>query len=365
MAELNKTITEREGDSLVFTSDDPIIEIVRLFNRAWRIHTPGVIPSGRTGGRVSNSVFREYENLGEGSSGTPDTPGTGPYRNIELYDSWFEAVQDILSDTKYRPIFSENMVFRFVNEETGQEGDEIKKGGKILLKFINELVGDSKMYKSGAINKFLTDYFKLDPSKIDPSLPGHKNDPEENNESAAGIKVTDVDYKTMDRIDAFTTFSGNLNKLFVDSRLAKDYEKLAFKIDVKGEDVTITYYCVYDSNEAGYPVFLFSSGNYAYDMTKVSGISKTNPPTGIFLGALEKNGSFKVNETASIRFIDVSKDTLPSDTPDRVPFKITKLEILCKKDTKEPYLDFNNYLPNKKSNITKNLPIAKTRICKP
>lgn len=361
-----ENIEEYPEGQLVFTSSDPIIEIVRLFNRAWRIHTPGVIPSGRTNGRVSNSVFLEYENLGDREGSAAD-PGSGPYRNKELYESWWEAVQDILSDTKYRAtIFSEKAVFRFVNEETGEEGDGIEKGGKILLKFINDLASDSKMYRSGAINKFLTDYFKLDPTKSEGIVfPQHKRDAEENNDSSTGIKVTDVDYKTMDKIDAFNPYSSNLNKLFVDSRLAKDYEKLAFKIDVKGEDATITYFCVYDSTENGYPVFLFSSGNYAYDMTKVSGISKNDPPTGVFLGALEKNGSFKVNETASIRFIDVSKDTLPSDTPNRVPFKITKLEILCKKDTKEPYLDFNNYLPNKKSNITKNLPIAKTRICKP
>ena len=371
MAELNKTITEREGDAMVFTSADPIIEIVRLFNRAWRIHTPGVIPSGRTGVRVSNSVFREYENLGEGSSGTPNEPGNGPYRNIELYDSWFEAVQDILSDTKYRPIFSENVIFRFVNEETGQEGDEIKKGGKILLKFINDLIGDSKMYKAGAMNKFLTDYFKLDPSKIEAPNgivdPQHPNDGKENDKTSTEIKITDVDYKTMDRIDAFNSSSGNLNRLFTE-RLAKDYEKLAFRIDVEGKeekDVKRTYYCVYDSTVNGYPVFLFSSDNYAYDMTKVSGISKANTPKNAFLGVLEKLGDFKVNGTANVRFMEVSVDSLPSDTPDRVPFKITKLEILCKKDTKEPYLDFSSYLPGFKSNITKNLSPAKTKICKP
>jgi len=359
-----ENIEEYPEGQLVFTSSDPIIEIVRLFNRAWRIHTPGVIPSGRTNGRVTISVYNEYENLGESSSASADSPGSGPYRNIELYDSWFEGVQDIIGDTKYRPIFDEKVVFRFVNEETGQEADGIEKGGKILLKFINDLTSDSKMYKSGAINKFLTDYFKLDKTEgivfVD-----HKGDSKDNNDSSTGIKVTDVDYKTMDRIDAFNPYSGNLNRLF-ESRVAKDYEKLAFKIDaVKGED-TITYFCVYvDSNESGYPVFLFSSGNYAYDMTKVSGISKNNPPTDVFLGALEKLGDFKVNGTANVRFIDVSKDTLKSDRIDRVPFKITKLEILCKKDTKEPYLDFNNYLPNRKSNITKNLPLAKTRICKP
>jgi len=61
-----KASVQGEEEALVFTTFDPIIEIVRLFHRAWRIHTPGVIPSGRTGGKVSNSVFREYEDLGSG-----------------------------------------------------------------------------------------------------------------------------------------------------------------------------------------------------------------------------------------------------------------------------------------------------------
>jgi len=29
--------------------------------RAWRIHTPGRIPSGRTDGRVAGRVFDQYE----------------------------------------------------------------------------------------------------------------------------------------------------------------------------------------------------------------------------------------------------------------------------------------------------------------
>jgi hypothetical protein len=225
------------------------------------------------------------------------------------------------------------------------------------------------MYKSGAINKFLTDYFKLDPPKDGIVDPQFKNDGKENGITSTGIKVTDVDYRTMDRIDAFNSSSGNLNKLFTE-RLAKDYEKLAFRIEVEGKEEKDKriYHCVYDSTTAnGYPVFLFSSDNYAYDMTKVSGISKTNPPRKAFLAALEKMGDFKVNGTVSVRFIEVSVDSLPSDSdiPDRVPFKITKLEILCKKDTKEPYLDFSSYLPGFKSNITKNLSPAKTKICKP
>jgi hypothetical protein len=93
---------------------DPVMEIVRLFNRAYRLHTPGMIPSGRTGNRVSNSVFREYEYVGEsGTGGTPETPGQGPYRNIKLFEKWYDAVMDIIRQPKYQAIFNEKTSFRF------------------------------------------------------------------------------------------------------------------------------------------------------------------------------------------------------------------------------------------------------------
>jgi len=357
-----ENIKEYPNGQLVFTSSDPIIEIVRLFNRAWRIHTPGVIPSGRTGGRVSNSVFREYEDLGSGS-GTPDVPGSGPYRNIELYDSWFESVQDILSDTKYRPIFSENVVFRFVNDETGQEGDSIKKGGKILLKFINELLSDSKMYKSGAVNKFIVEYFQLDPSKIEgvgTNYAGFENDSKSNNKTSSKIKNIDVEYRTIDKIKELNKYSDDLGKLFSDISNNSTYKNLAFRIVVEEK----TYFCIYNSTENEYPIFTFSSGNYAYDLTKVSGISKINFPLNVYLASLEKNSTFKVGSTSKINFVDVSKNTISDGDEKSQDFKISKIEILCEKNTQNLYLELDKYLPNLKSNISRNLTKAKTLLKK-
>lgn len=352
-----ENMKEYPEGQLVFTSSDPIIEIVRLFNRAWRIHTPGVIPSGRTGGRVSNSVFREYEDLGSGN-GTPDSPGSGPYRNIELYDSWFESVQDILSDTKYRPIFSENAVFRFINEETGQEGDSIKKGGKILLKFINELLSDSKMYKSGAINKFIVEYFQLDPSKIEgvnTTYAGFENDSKNNNSTSSTIKTTEVEYRSMDRIKELNKYSDDLGKLFSDISNNGPYKNLAFRIEVD----TKIYFCVYNSTENGYPIFTFSSGNYAYDLTKISGISKVSAPLNVYLASLEKNSSFKVGSTSKVKYVEISKNTVSDGDEITSDFKISKIEILCEKSSQDLYLELEKYLPNLKSNINRNLPKSK------
>ncbi len=257
--EIEKSIKERPTGELVFTDADPIIEIVRLFNRAWRIHTPGVIPSGRTGGRVSNSVFREYEDLGSGN-GTPDSPGSGPYRNIELFDQWNEVVQDILSDTKYRPIFSEKAVFRFVNEETGQEGDPIERGGKTLLKFINELLSESKMYKKGAMNNFIEEYFKLSDKQVE-KMGGQSFDPSDltkNSEVVDSIKETEVIYK---KLDSVTSLGNDLHKIFTGDKKS-EFEGLSFKVKLKVDDKSDTYYFKYISTENNYPILVFSKVNF-------------------------------------------------------------------------------------------------------
>ena len=78
-----KKIGTLPGGTYVIRDTDPIISIIRLFQRAYRLHTPGQIPSGRKGGKVSVSVFNEYEYMGSGGgSGSADSPGGGPYRNI-------------------------------------------------------------------------------------------------------------------------------------------------------------------------------------------------------------------------------------------------------------------------------------------
>ena len=48
-------------DNIVLRNSDSIMEIVRLFQRAWRLHTVPTIPSGRTGGKVSMCVYLEYD----------------------------------------------------------------------------------------------------------------------------------------------------------------------------------------------------------------------------------------------------------------------------------------------------------------
>jgi hypothetical protein len=382
--ELENRVKEVQEGQLVISTSDPIIEIVRLFNRAWRIHTPGVIPSGRTGGKVSNSVFREYENLG-GGGGTPDSPGSGPYRNIELYEQWFEAVQDILSDTKYRPVFSENTTFIFRNEETGQSGDPVRKPGKILLSFINRLLSDTKMYTGGSMNKFIEEYFDLKSDKTPPlTEPGFSKDIELNAKTTEEIVVDDVKFAKIDSVTAFSKYAGDLAKLFIDTTkdsetdepMNQKYKNLCFKVKVKIGDKEKTLFWNYKGLAMGYPIFLFSSGNLPYNLTKVGGdIKKTELPKDVKLASLLKTGAtLKVGNTTKVRYADIdepSRASLNDGINDsRVDMVINSIEILVNKKDNTPYLKFeDNYTPGKigteinnnytKSSVAKNMVIEK------
>ena len=357
--EIEKSIKERPTGELVFTDADPIIEIVRLFNRAWRIHTPGVIPSGRTGGRVSNSVFREYEDLGSGN-GTPDSPGSGPYRNIELFDQWNEVVQDILSDTKYRPIFSEKAVFRFVNEETGQEGDPIASGGKTLFKFINELLSESKMYKKGAMNNFIEEYFKLSDKQVE-KMGGQSFDPSDltkNSEVVDGIKETEVIYK---KLDSVTSLGNDLHKIFTGDKKS-EFEGISFKVKLKVDDKSDTYYFKYISTENNYPILVFSKVNFPYDLTQIKGrdVNKANIPINVYLSSLSPTGKFNNGSSIDLKFIEISNDVVKQEqVTDRKKFTVENVEVLCASESGDPFLDLNKFLPKFKK-FEKNINTAKS-----
>lgn len=90
---------------LVIRGMNPIIEIVRIFNRAYKLHTTSIIPVGTTDGTVKASTWSEYTAFGH-SSGKPSATEDGPYRNNKIFNMWEDAVMDVLANTKYAPIFA-------------------------------------------------------------------------------------------------------------------------------------------------------------------------------------------------------------------------------------------------------------------
>jgi hypothetical protein len=275
----------KEGDTILITGADPIMEIVRLFQRAWRMHTPGIIPSGRTGGKVSTSVFMEYENLGD-RDGTPDSPGSGPYRNIELYEKWNEAVTNILSNTKYRTtIFSDDAKFAWEydkkterskmlidksNFNRGTEGkvSEVSKPlGKILLRFINSLLTDTEMYKkNGALPKFLQEYFGLGDDQVkelgSPNFGAFLEDSEKNSGTADKMPTQTVcKFVDKEKIKDFITKPDIFGFIFekVRNNGVNDIKNMLIKVTtddnpvyllflgISGTDKTKLYFLMLDS----------------------------------------------------------------------------------------------------------------------
>jgi len=156
MKEKFDKIEKERKDSIVINGIDPVLDIVKCFNRAYKIHTTQVIPSGRSGGRVSNSVFMEYTSFGGGDPSTAGKSG-GPYRNNAIFNQWEDTVLDIQRDKKYQPIFNIGTKLKVGN-------DLIDKAGANLRKFMTDMLDGDELYKTGKDAKglqakFLDQYF--------------------------------------------------------------------------------------------------------------------------------------------------------------------------------------------------------------
>ncbi len=333
----------KSRDSIVITNSDSIMEIVRLFNRAWRIHTPGRIPSGRTGGKVSMSVFQEYENLGEGS-GSPEEPGAGPYRNIELFEKWNESVLSILGDTKYRTtIFSDDAKFVFVSGEVAKRPvtiESITKGereidveksrplGKILLRFINSLLADTQMYKDkGAMPRFLEEYFGIKNEDIKGLSYPKFNDAVKNPEIATGIVTPNVGFESMDKIT---------EKLKEREKDNKDNKNIILRIKFKDEN-TFTYFRILEFKENVTYLQMFNS----FPLERVNCKNIRNLiPTSMRIVSFN-NRTFdigKVLQTKQSKFDFLRKDKF-IDEVEQINKTIKKMEVLKTEDGDEFFTD--------------------------
>lgn len=160
---------EKELDSVVKDLEkkmgyviDPL-EIVRVFNDANRIMTKNEIPSVRSGGKVSNGRFNDWEGL-SGDGGTHDNP-KGPFRNIKLFHKWNDGVLVIMK--KYK---------KELQSAEFTDGDGKKYKPKYpITKFMTDALEDNKLFLAGAgrgdgagyQKKYLMEYFGIDEKKFE------------------------------------------------------------------------------------------------------------------------------------------------------------------------------------------------------
>jgi len=185
MKEKFDKIERSRKDSIIINRIDPVLDIVKCFNRAYKIHTTQVIPSGRSDGRVSNGVFMEYTCFGQGDPSSAGKSG-GPYRNNAIFNQWEDTVLDIQRDKKYQPIFNIGTKLRV--------GDDlIEKAGANLRKFMTDMLDGDEFYKTGKDSqglqaKFLDKYFGYkDGSDPDKTNFGGAEEQETISETAASV----------------------------------------------------------------------------------------------------------------------------------------------------------------------------------
>ena len=196
--------SKKQGKSIVINGMNPIVEIVRLFNRAYKLHTTDVIPGARTDGAVDRLTYNEYTTFGS-SSGNPSATEHGPYRHKKTFNIWEDAVFDILADTRFSPVFAKETVL-------DDGGGNVREGAGVALRqLMMDLLDGDNLYKSsgggdsaGAQKKAIEKYFgetaeNFFETNSDVQL-GHvdkktgKNDTEINTENANGITVSNLQF---------------------------------------------------------------------------------------------------------------------------------------------------------------------------
>lgn len=265
---LDKISDENDKEGIVISGIDPIINIVKLFNRAYKLHTTQVIPTGRSGGRVSNKTFREYTSFG---GGTPQDAGFrgGPYRNNKLFDSWENTVLNIIRETKYQKIFRGETIIKT------ESGVVIRDAGKNLSKFMIDMLNGEYLYKDnngkgGAQAELIYKYFNI---KIDAAQMaiGGISELNSNAKNASGIKTKKVIF-TKEPIIFDTNKS--LENTFFAATVFKDSKKMQYYFNIQSIDNTYAYVS-------------YSTTMYFYE--KYIEAAKINTEKGIEQGNLPMN----------------------------------------------------------------------------
>lgn len=197
--------SKKQGKSIVINGMNPIIEIVRLFNRAYKLHTTDVIPGARTDGAVDRLTYNEYTAFGS-SSGAPSATEHGPYRHKKTFNIWEDAVFDILADTRFSPVFAKETVL-------DDGGGNVREGAGVALRqLMTDLLDGDNLYKSSsdsrgeggaqkrAIEKYFgetaTTFFETNSDvqlgMVDKKT--NKNDMEINNTTADAITVSNLQF---------------------------------------------------------------------------------------------------------------------------------------------------------------------------
>lgn len=260
-------LKEEPGEGIIINGFDPIIEIVKCFNRAYKLYTVPVIPGGRSSGAVDRATYAEYTSFGSGGSGGQLSAYSGPFRHNKTYNMWENAVLDIMKDREFQPIFDKDTKLRV--------GNKFKEGaGTILRKFMTDIMDGETLYKSkedfgkgsgGAQKVLLEKYFGEVPDDIkEADLAFSPNEVKENTELQSKIKTATVQFKAgkTDDIKDAESLKGMIFSVDVDMTKPADY-KAEDKDNNKEIDTTKRYFFIQETEgDMLYVVFSRKFGHF-------------------------------------------------------------------------------------------------------
>lgn len=260
--------TPGEGGGIIINGMDPVIGILKCFNRAYKLYTVPVIPGGRSKGAVDRVTFSEYTSFGSGSSGGELNAYAGPFRHNKTYNMWENAVLDIMRDREFQPIFDKDTKLRV--------GNKMKEGaGTILRRFMTDIMDGETLYKSkedfgkgsgGAQKVLLEKYFGEVPDDIkETDLAFSPNEIKENTELQSKIKTASVEFKNAKSgvIDDAKKLRGMIFKLNVEMTKPTDYKE-EDKDKNKEIDTNKRYFYIQEAEgDMFYLVFSRRFGNFA------------------------------------------------------------------------------------------------------
>lgn len=323
--EIKETV-ENSTDEIDKVEIDPILSIVKLFNKAFKVYTTQTIPSGRTDGRVSNRVFRRYTNLTNNSS-TPQKPGNGPFLINKVFNKFEDRIQDIIRNEKYKILFNKD------TEIVLGDGRKVKGGGKILLKFIQNLLDGDKLYKGNAQKEFFKEYFGIEVSekKIGSDISKIKNSDTDDNKD---VELDDEgnpipsseqnnDNENKDNKEPIKAYFEEVNKI-------TDTEGTIYGI-LLGERVM--YYMMILKVEDKYVYVKYSTtflnfGKYLEDTHDINNGKIKNietEPKKVYFGKIKKE-LFDINLTDSIDIKTVNLELFNIDNENVRPENISKIK---------------------------------------
>ena len=309
---------------------DRIIKIANLFGKAYKLYTVPIIPSGRPGGKISNSTYREYIYVGKGDAKVPgkeEGPGYGPWVSKLVFNKFSEEIASFIEREELKKVFNNGVIKR--------SDGKPNQPGNVLLEFIRNMIDENTLHSYDKNRSaLLTKYFGLESAagKV-PSDGGGGKKPD------AIVATGNVDWREVSPIDESNTNVGEFiaihcnyfskkeqktkDRKFICEIIMKQDKKILLKWQNDNESIPVAYCGIkYQPVLAG---------------------TKSNTPVNIGLIDL---GKTPLNETKE--FIMVSRDInklteIPNEnvyTPQRkgtARVKVGAMYILSKKDEKGTY----------------------------